>query len=200
MTVSTMPCWKRCLERSLVVLACVLFVGQAGQALAGAIEPQKAEFVADEQGLALNADFSIKLGPRLADAVERSVPLHFRFEFDLTRKRWYWADEHVTGRILNHKLSFQALTRQYRLTQGTQQQNFDSLDEALKVLGQVARLHVVDKTQLIPGETYRAAVRLSLDHEQLPKPLQVDALAHRDWRVEAKTLQWEFVPPLSTDK
>ncbi len=197
MTVFTMPCWKKRLDRALAVLGCLLFLGQA---LAGTIEPQKAELVLDEQGVALNADFAIKLGPRLVDAVERSVPLNFRFEFDLTRKRWYWANEHVTGRVIPSKLSFHALTRQYRLTRGTQQQSFDSLDEALKALGQVVRLHVVDKTLLIPGETYRAAVRLSLDHEQLPKPLQVDALAHRDWRVEAKTQQWEFVPPLTTDK
>lgn len=200
MTVSTMPCWKRRLERALVLLACLL--GLAGTALAGTIEPQKVELVPDEQGLALNTDFAIRLGPRLVDAVERGVALNFRFEFDLTRKRWYWADEHVTGRVTPYKLSFHALTRQYRLSYGTQQQSFDTLEDALKLLGQVARLHVVDKAQLIPGETYRAAVRLSLDHEQLPKPLQVDALAHRDWRVEAKTQQWEFVatPFPSPDK
>jgi hypothetical protein len=180
----------RGLRLALLCLACGI-----GAALAGGIEPRHASLVADERGQALNAEFAIELGHRLEDAVGRGVPLHFRFEFELTRKRWYWADEHVAGRVLNYRLSYHALTRQYRLSLGSLHQNHDSLAEALQMLGRIARLHVVDKTDMIPGETYRAALRLSLDHAQLPKPLQVDALADSEWRVEAKTLRWEFVPP-----
>ncbi len=44
------------------------------------------------------------------------------------------------------------------------------------------------------GESLAAAVRLSLDQNQLPKPLQIDALANDDWRVDARTLSWQFVP------
>jgi hypothetical protein len=171
----------------LLCLAC-------GAALAGGIEPKSATLVADERGQALNAEFVIELGPRLEDAVGRGVPLNFRFEFELTRKRWYWADEHVAGRVLNYRLSYHALTRQYRLSLGNLHQNHDSLAEALQMIGRIARLHVADKAEFVAGETYRAALRLSLDHTQLPKPLQVDALADSEWRVEAKTLRWEFVP------
>lgn len=191
MTASTTPCWKKRLERLALWLAGWLLCGAA---LAGNIAPQSATLVPDERGLALNAEFAVDLGPRLEEAVGRGVPLNFRFEFDLKRKRWYWADEHVTGRILNYKLGYHALTRQYRLSVDSLHQNFDSLADALQALGRIAQLHVVDKGAMVPGETYLAAVRLSLDHNQLPKPLQVDALADRDWRVEAKILRWNFVP------
>jgi hypothetical protein len=190
MTVFTVACWKRSFSRAACLLGWLLC---AGLAWAGVIEPKSINLVPDETGQALSADFAVELGPRLAEAVERGVQLHFRLEFTLARKRWYWIDEHVAGRVLEYKLSYQALTRQYRLSQGGQQQTFDSLDDALKALSRVARLHVVDRTELIPGETYRAAARLSLDRNQLPKPLQVDALADRDWRVEARTHTWEFV-------
>jgi hypothetical protein len=165
-----------------------------GAVFAGSIESRSAALVADEQGQAVTAEFAIDLGPRLEDAVRRSVPLHFRFEFDLTRKRRYWIDEHVAGHVVLYRLGYQALTRQYRLTLGSLHQNFDTLEEALRTLGRVGRLHVIDKTALLTGETYTAAVRLSLDHTQLPKPLQVDALADPDWRIEATTLRWDFVP------
>lgn len=191
MTASTTPCWKRRLERILPWLAAWLLCAAA---LAGNIAPQSATLVPDERGLALSAEFAVELGPRLEEAVGRGVPLNFRFEFDLTRKRWYWADEHVAGRVLHYKLGYHALTRQYRLTLDSLHHNFDTLDDALRTLGRVARLHVVDRGALLAGETYHAAVRLSLDHSQLPKPLQVDALADRDWRVEARTLRWDFVP------
>ncbi len=188
MTVSTTHFWRKLLKPllGLVMSLCV------GVVLAGSIEPEQAQLVPDEQGQALMARFKLLLGARLEEAVGRGVPLNFRLEFTLERKRKYWVDEHMTSRVLHYRLAYHALTRQYRLSVDSLHQNFESLDEALASLGRVARLHVVDKGQLQAGETYLAAVRLSLDHEQLPKPLQVDALADRDWRVEAKTQRWEF--------
>lgn len=184
--------WARRLRRALGL---VVFGLWAGWALAGGIEPKSATLVPDERGQALNAEFVIDLGPRLEDAVGRGVPLNFRFEIELTRKRWYWADEHVAGRVLHYRLSYHALTRQYRLSLGSLHQNYDSLADALQMLGRIVHLHVVDRAELAPGEPYRVALRLSLDHNQLPKPLQIDALADSDWRVEAKTLRWDFVLP-----
>lgn len=194
MTVSITPCWKKCLEAALLLLGCLLCLQVAW---AGTIEPRQAELAPDDGAYALAARFDIDLGPRLAEAVGRGVALHFRLEFTLSRKRWYWADEHVAGRVLEYQLGFQALTRQYRLSLGGLHQNFDSLDDALRALSSVGRLRVADRKTLLPGEHHVAAVRLSLDHGQLPKPLQIDSLADRDWRVEAKTLRWDFVP---TDK
>lgn len=191
MTAFITHCWRRQLEQALALLAGLLWLGGA---LAGGIEPRSASLAPDERAYVLSAEFAIELGPRIEDAVSRGVPLDFRFEFTLTRKRRYWVDEHIAGRVLNYRLSYHALTRQYRLAFGGLHQNFATLAEALQVLGRIARLQVVDKAVLTPGETYQAAVRLSFDHHQLPKPLQVDALADRDWRIEAKTLRWEFAP------
>ena len=191
MTAFITPCWKKRLERVALLGMGLLWFGVAQ---AAGIEPKGAALVPDDRGYALAATFAVQIGPRLEEAVRRGVPLHFRFEFELKRKRWYWSDEHVAGRVIKYRLSYQALTRQYRLSLGSLHQNFDTLEEALPTLGRVAQLHVVDKAALVMGEPLSAAVRLSLDHSQLPKPLQVDALADRDWHVEAGTLRWDFVP------
>lgn len=185
MTVSITRCWRSVLSAWLI--ACWL-----GLAHAGSIEPTRAQLLPTEDGYALSAEFDIDLGPRLEEAVSRGVPLHFNLEFTLTRARWYWADEHVTGRHLAYRLSYSALTRQYRLSLGSLHQNLDSLAEALRVLGRVGRLAVADRGALKPGENYTAALRLSLDRSQLPKPFQVDAIANRDWQVDAKILRWQF--------
>lgn len=181
-------------SRLRFALVCLAFGLWSGWVRAGSIVPESAALAPDGQGQVLTAKFGIDLGPRLEEAVGRGVPLNFRFEFDLKRKRRYWVDEHITGRVLEYRLGYHALTRQYRLSFGNLHQNFASLDEALQALSRVVRLHVIDRDVLIAGDTYLAAVRLSLDHNQLPKPLQVDAIADSDWRVEAKTLRWEFVP------
>lgn len=199
MTVSISPCWRSAL--SLVFrawLTAVLLL--AAPAWAGGIEPQRAALVADDEGWALSAEFAVDLGSRIEDAVARGVPLHFVLEFDLTKPRWYWANEHIAGRRLEYKLAYNALMREYRLSVGGLHQNFPSLTDALRVIARVAALHVVDRGEVKPGETYAAALRLALDKGQLPKPLQVDALANRDWQVEAKTLRWNFVVPAAEAK
>ena len=122
------------------------------------------------------------------------MALTFNLEFTLSRKRWYWIDEHVAGHMLQYRLSYNALTRQYRLSVGSMHQSFASLEEALHVLGRLAALPVVAGSMVQPGETYTAALRLSMDKSQLPKPFQVDAIANPDWLVEAKVLRWQFNP------
>jgi len=194
MTAFITHCWRKRLERTALLVFGLLWLLWLGVAQAGSIEPKSATLTPDERGYAVTADFAIQIGTRLEDAVSKGVPLHFRFEIQIKRKRWYWADEHIAGRVLKYRLSYQALTRQYRLSLGNLHQNFDSLDEAIQALGRVARLHVVEKSALPFGEPLTVAVRLSLDHTQLPKPLQVDALADRDWQVSAGILTWQFVP------
>lgn len=195
MTAFITLCWRRRLERSAWLTTwLVLGLLWLAVAQAGSIDPKNATLIPDERGYAVNAEFAIQIGQRLEDAVSKGVPLHFRFEIQVKRKRWYWIDEHVAGRVLKYRLSYQALTRQYRLTLGNLHQNYDTLEEALQALGRVARLHVVDKSALPQGEPVTVAVRLSLDQAQLPKPLQVDALADREWQVEAGILTWQFIP------
>lgn len=185
MTASITRCWK---SVSLALLLAFLIPA----ALAGGIEPLRANVAPGEDAYVLSAEFAIDLGPRLEEVVSRGVPLNFNLEFTLNRSRWYWADEHVAGHVVNYRLAYNALTRYYRLSVGPLHQSFATLPEALRVLGRVVALPVADKPAIKPGETYHAALRLSLDRGQLPKPLQVDALANRDWQVEAHILRWQF--------
>jgi len=194
MTVFITPCWKKRLSAWLA--ACLLLV--ATGVYAGSIEPKQAELIATDEGYSLSAEFSIDLGARIEEAVARGVPLYFSLEFDLSRPRWYWSSEHVVDRRLEYRLAYNALTRQYRLSAGGLHQNFSTLPDVLRVIARVGALPVVDKAAVKPGEPYSAALRLSLDHSQLPKPLQVDALANRDWQVDAKVLRWQFVVPVDS--
>ena len=34
-------------------------------------------------------------------------------------------------------------------------------------------------------------MRLSLDRNQLPKPFQLDALANKDWQIDAGAFNWQ---------
>ena len=189
MTASITRCCGRLLETLLVLLALTC----AAPVHAGSIEPVSARLGIGDDGYVLAAEFSVDLGARLEDAVARGVPLYFILEFTLERNRKYWLNEHVASVTINYRLAYNALTRQYRLSRGGLHQSFDTLTDALRVLGRAVALPVADKGTLKSGETYSAAVRLSLDRNQLPKPFQVDAISNRDWHVDAKTLRWQFV-------
>ena len=193
MTVSITRCCKSIKAGLLALLLLTAVVAQAG-----GIEPKRAALTPGEDGYTLSAEFTLDLGNRLEDAVARGVPLYFNLEFVLERSRKYWVNEHVASRSLSYRLSYSSLTRQYRLSTGHLHQNFGSLQEALRVVGRIAALPVVDKDAIKAGESYEAAVRLALDRSQLPKPFQVDAITDRALQVDAKVLRWQFVAPVVT--
>ena len=71
-------------------------------------------------------------GERRAAVLSRRVRAH--------APRWYWFDETAASRRLQLRLSYHALSRQYRLSTGLLQQNFATLEEALNVLQARAQL------------------------------------------------------------
>ena len=133
----------------------------------------------------------------------KGVVLFFVAEFELTRPRWYWLDEKVLSRSLTHRLSYHALTRQYRLSTGGLHQSFDSLSEAVHVLSRLRNWIVIEKADsalLRPGETYAAALRLRLDINQLPRPFQIAALGNKDWTLASDWKTWPLTQPATEAK
>jgi len=157
----------------------------AAPARAEDIEVRDVALRSVQDGLALDADFAFELTPRLAEVVANGVPLYFRVDFELTRRRWYWLDETAASQRLHLRLSYHALSRQYRLSTGLLQQSFPTLEEALNVLKRVRNWLVVDRTVRLADADYDAAVRMRLDTALLPKPFQFSALTGRDLRLES---------------
>lgn len=138
-----------------------------------------------EEGMLLDADFSFELTPRLSEVVSNGVPLAFRVDFELTRRRWYWFDDTAASSRLELRLSYHALSRQYRVSAGPLQHSFDSLDEALKMVKHIRNWLVVDRTVTFADADYEAALRLRLDTNQLPKAFQLSALTNRELQLES---------------
>lgn len=168
-----------------VVAGLAALLGFAPAALAEEIEVRDVALRRVDGALVLDADFAFELTPRLADVVANGVPLYFSVEFELTRRRWYWFDETAAAQRLQLRLSYHALSRQYRLSSGLLQQSFASLEEALNVLKRVRNWLVVDGSLRLANADYDAAVRMRLDTALLPKPFQLSALTARDLHLES---------------
>jgi len=177
--------------RLFVSLLLAFALGWSAQTLAGNIEISHISLEGSDEGYALDADFQIELNPRLEDAIDKGVALYFEVEFELTRKRWYWFDDSVSRQLML-RLSYHALTRQYRISSGALYQSFSTLTDALRVLSRVRSWQVLDPGQVSTGAEYQAALRMRLDVTQLPKPFQVNALTSREWNLASDWRRWPF--------
>ena len=168
--------------------------------LAAEIEITNPQITASEDGFVVSADFSFELNERLEEAVTKGVVLYFVTEFEMTRPRWYWLDEKLVSRNRTHRLSYHALTRQYRLSKGGLHQSFDTLSEALRVLSRLRNWVVIDgraeKPVVQAGDTYTAALRMRLDINQLPRPFQISALGNKDWSLASEWKVWQATLPV----
>ena len=170
--------------RRIAFLARLALLLASFAACADEIEVRGVSLRATEEGLVLDADFAFELTPRLAEVVANGVPLYFRVEFELIRRRWYWFDDTSAVRRLQVRLSYHALSRQYRLSTGLLQQNFATLEEALNVLKRVRNWLVVERSVPLSGD-YEAALRMRHDVSLLPKPFQLSALTARDLHLDS---------------
>jgi hypothetical protein len=183
----------------LVLLVCV-----PGLVLAAEIDITNPQIQAGDDGYVLSADFSFDLNQRLEEAVNKGVVLYFLAEFELTRPRWYWLDDKLVSRNQTYRLSYHALTRQYRLATGSGlHQSFESLSDALRVLARLRNWVVIEKAAdgssiVRPGDTYTAALRMRLDTTQLPRPFQISALGNRDWNLASDWKTWQATIPVES--
>lgn len=176
-------------QLALCVVAWVLAVATA---LANGVDVRKAAVTPTDDGYVLEAEFDVRLTSVLDDALHKGVPLYFVFEFELIRPRWYWTNEKVATLQQQQRLSYNTLTRQYRIGAGSLYQNFATLKEALDAMSRVRRRLEVDGGALRKDTTYSAVVRLRLDGTQLPKPFQLQT--GRNWDVSSEWYRWTVTP------
>lgn len=170
----------------------LLFLLCAAPLWAAEIPISSAYMTPGDDGYQVNADFGLELSSTLEEMVNRGVPLYFVAEFELGHPRWYWLDETLVTKSRTWRLSYHALTRQYRLSSGALYQNFTTLADALRVLSRLRGWTVAEKGVLKSGSTYQAALRLRLDVQQLPKPFQLTALTSREWNFGSDWQRWSF--------
>ena len=191
------------LRRSLWLIGLCLCTSIA---VAQGISVSKARARLTDEGYQLTVDFDIQLSPLVETALKHGVTLTFVSELTINRSRWYWLDTDVARDEQSAKLSFNALTQQYRITHGSLFQSFNSLDDALNVLGhqtsQPVAAALLDKngggyfSRLLKkgSDCCSAFAQMKLDVSQLPKPLQVNALTNEDWSLKSEPYRWEIKP------
>nr|WP_242638236.1 DUF4390 domain-containing protein [Acidovorax temperans] len=147
-----------------------------------------------EDGLYLGASFDFTLPDLAEEALHKGIPMFFVMEAQVRRDRWYWSDRVVAEATRYLRLSYQPLTRRWRLSTSSVPftnsglgvvlgQNFDELDEALSAMRRVIRWRIGDADVLEPNAAHTVQLRFRLDMSQLPRPLQIGAVGRSDWNL-----------------
>ena len=147
---------------------------------------------AEDDGYYLQATFNFDLPTGVEEALNKGVPLFFIAEADVLKERWYWSDKLITHNERHMRLSYQPLTRRWKIYISSQPiantglgvamgQSFDTLSEALAMVKRVTRWRIADKQQIDLSGRYHYNFNFRLDLSQLPRPLQMGAIGDSEW-------------------
>lgn len=149
-----------------------------------------------EDGLHLSAQIKFDLPTIVEDALIKGIPMFFVAEAELSKDRWYWYDKKVAIATRLMRLSFQPLTRRWRLnvTNGvigntglgvSLPQYFDSLPDALAKIQRITNWKIAELTEVESDASHTVDLRFKLDVSQLPRPFQIGLIGNGDWAIYA---------------
>ena len=182
------------IRRFFLSFCFLLLLSPVPHALAGdGIEVIQSNLESTEEGYRLKAEFALELTQTLEDALMRGVPLYFTTQVEVSRPRWYWFDEKSITASRSIRISYNVLTKQYRVsTDGSLHRNFAKLEEVIALLRRPSRWVIAENGALKRGEMYTVALRMALDTSQLPKPIQISVISGGDWQLSSDWSRFSF--------
>lgn len=203
-TASSTRCWKsdpaerrswRPWLAALCLLALVLLLlPLRGHAQSHTAEVTQLRLERGDDGVFLSATVKFDLPPSVLEVLDKGIAIHFVAEAELYRERWYWTDQKIAQVARHMRLTYQPLTRRWRLAVSpvpittavagiTLNQNFDTLDEALDAVRRIGRLRMGDASEIPDDSPQTVMFRFRLDTSQLPRPFQIGLVGQSDWNV-----------------
>lgn len=146
------------------------------------------------EGLYLTASTQFDLPSLAEDALYKGISMYFVAEAEVLHERWYWSDKVVARATRHMRLSYQPLTRRWRLNMSAGPfaasglgvslgQSFDELTDALSAMERLTRWKIADSGELSNGTEYIVNFQFRLDMSQLPRPFQIGAMGRSGWNL-----------------
>jgi translation initiation factor IF-1 len=165
--------------------------------LADAVRFQRIALTLSEEGLILlDAEIDYDLNDTVSEALENGVPLTFETHVQMRRaKAWIWEKDVVEHR-LRTVLRYRPLSGLYELRnlQGDEGLSFATRDAALRAMGRIVAMPIIERERLNLDEDYVVLVGVELDLESLPLPMRPLAYVNRDWSISSEPWEWRLRP------
>ena len=175
------PAWAAAL---LFLLAALL--GSPRMARAESVELTTFSLSRSDEGVLLSFAANFELPPSVEDALVRGVPLYFEAEATVLQSRWYWRDKRAAHAVRSWRVTYQPLTRMYRVSSGGLNQNFETLAEALNVVRRASRWRIAEPGQLDEDSHHYVEFSFRLDTSLLPRPMQIGIGGEAAWSLSVE--------------
>lgn len=183
------------------ILSLVLILCFATAAPVWATEPERKvelQLVRNAEGAFASVALQFDLPEQVEDALYKGVTLYFVQEAEIISSRWYWRDKIVSKTARHMRLSYQPLTRRWRLHVASTPltevgmaaslgQSFDNLDEALAVVKRVRQWKIAGADELSDNADYLVKFNFRLDTTQLPRIFQFSPFGGNGLNLQLKS-------------
>lgn len=182
------------ISRLFYALFLLSFLVPWGAGFAHAHEPRVVSIdpVIREGQLEINAEVDVQLNPELQDAAERGLTLYFTADVVIRRENWWWFDETVVDKSRTWRVTYNVLTRQWRVGTDTLNWPVTSLSEAMDMVRHIRNWPVIDVADLDREVAYQGQLRLRLDTSHLTRPFQLSAINSSAWTLETQWADFSF--------
>jgi hypothetical protein len=108
---------------------------------------------------------------------------------------WIWEKDVVDHR-LRTILRYRPLSGLYELRnlQGDEGLSFATRDAALRALGRIVAMPIIERDRLDLDKEYLVRVEVELDIEALPMPMRPLAYLKSDWSISSEPWEWRLRP------
>ncbi len=177
--------------RLLVAMLCLAPVVQADDFPISNIQTENRDGVYH-----LNADIDYRFSEEALQALSNGVPLTLQLSIEIDRMRKWWLNDEIASLEQRYSLQYHALSHQYlirNLNSGAFY-SYPHYPAAVRALGRLRDLPLLDGKLIKPNERYRVSMRVELDIEALPSPLRPVAYLTPAWRLRSDWYSWSLTP------
>lgn len=185
------------MSRLTTTIAVILSLCLPAGPLADGVEFRRIALTLSEDGrILLDAEIGYELNETVAEALENGVPLTFETHVQMRRaEAWVWESDVVEHR-LRTVLLYRPLSGMYELRnlRGDEHLSFATRDAALRTLGNIVGMPVIERARLDLDQDYLVQIDVQLDIEALPLPMRPMAYLRRDWWISSERWEWRLSP------
>lgn len=170
--------FKLCVISVMVFLSTI---AQAGNEYATTIKQAQVELQGNHY--VLNAEINYNLSPAAKAALLKGVALSWTIPVILQQRHRFFWPETVWHQDLRYQVQYFALLNVYRVKaeHTGQVEHFASLNAALNAMAFINTLFIVDKQQLVAGQSYQVQLKVKFEREALPIPLRPISYVNQEW-------------------
>ncbi len=186
------------LIHKLCLLLMLCFATAAPALASEADKKVELQLVRNSEGSFASVALQFVLPEQIEDALYKGVALYFVQEAEIISERWYWRDKSVHKAARYLRLSYQPLTRRWRLHVSSSPlneagmaaslgQSFDNLEDALAVIKRVRNWKIAGADDLSDSGEYLVKFSFRLDSSLLPRIFQFAPFGNSGLNLQLKS-------------